>query len=188
MSAFENPIEKHDRTIRDRYHELMRDTDSQKEGLTTRLLTRAEKNAFEHCMLTMYQILDTLDETDEISQQKTNLKKLNLNISRMSKSEFFPIQHGTCAYGSRQLTADNLKHAYFFTYELQKILDNTEKEENDLSRISNFQRREESRFRWNNGVLHRELQDVFHEISKLVDGLLPGFIRTEFQHFMHVEN
>jgi len=26
------------------------------------------------------------------------------------------------------------------------------------------------------------------KISKLVDDLLPGYIRTEFQHFMHVEN
>ena len=188
MSGFENPIEKHDRTMRNQMHELMRDTYSQKAGMTTRLLTRAETHAFEHCMLTMYQILDTLDRTDEISQQKIKLKELNLNIARMSKMEFLPMQHGICAYGSRLLTADNLKDAYFFINELQNILYNTEKEEKDLSRIPSFQGRENSRFRWNNGLLHRELGDVFHEISNLMDDLLPVYIRTEFQHFMHVEN
>ena len=176
MSVFDNPEELHHRSMCNLHHEMMRGIDwehKKTNGMTNRLLTRAETNAFEHCMLDMYQILDTLVRTDEISQQKINLKELNYNISHMSKMEFQMMKHHS---GLRKLAADNLKHAYAFAYELQNILDKTEKEEDDFSLMPGSQERDNSRFRWNNGLLHRELADVIHKISNLLDVLLPGYL------------
>ena len=171
MSGIERP-----EVYRRMHHEMMRNMEwdhKEPNGMTSRLLTRAKTNAFEHNMLTMHQILDTLVPTDEIYKQKTYLKELSVNISHMSKLKFEMIKHHA---GLKELAARNLKQAYALAYELKNILDKTEAEERN-SCIIGSQERENSRFRWEDGLLHRELDEVTNNIEGLVYALLPGYMR-----------
>jgi hypothetical protein len=170
------------------HHEMMRNMvweHKKPNGMTSRLLTRAETNAFQHEMLTMSQILNTLaptrmhegwsgHETDHLRKLRDKLKELNINISYMENEEFAMIKDDA---GLRELAARNLKQAHAFAYELKHILHETEEIERDLSAIPGYHEKAKSRFRWEDGLLHRELQGVIDNISNLVYALLPGYMR-----------
>jgi hypothetical protein len=145
-------------------------------GMTSRLLTRAETNAFEHDMLTMYQTIDTLGQmsreglssTDmhNIYQLRAHIKNLNVNISQMSKEEFEKMKYHE---GLRKLAAENLKQAHALAYEVKTILNETEEHRKQQGN---------SPFHWEqHGLLHMELARVITNISTLVDDLLPGGVR-----------
>ena len=164
------------------HHEMMRNIEwehKKPNGMTSRLLTRAETNAFEHNMLTMYQTMMTLAQTrmsrvregwssrdlDSIYQLRTDLKELNVNISYMSKEEFEVDKNNA---ELRELSATNLKQAHALAYAVENILNETEE---DREAEGN------SQFHWEDGLLHMELDGVISNISNLVHALLPGYLQ-----------
>ena len=179
MSGIEDP-EVHRRL----YHEMMRNMEWQHKkpnGMTSRLLTRAETHLLEHEILNMNQILDTLSPrhlqlVDKLHKMKANLKELKTNVSYMAYEEFEQIKMHN---GLRELAARNLKQAHALAYELTHILGETEQIEKDLSFIPGGHEQDKSRFRWDSGLLHREIEGVLKHISGLVHALLPGYMRFE---------
>jgi hypothetical protein len=183
MNGIEDP-----EVYRRMHHEMMRNMVWKHKNpnmMTSRLLTRAETHVLQHEMLNMSQILGTLaptrmhegwlgHETDHLNQMRANLKELNINISYMENEEFAEIKDHA---GLRELAARNLKQAHAFAYELKHILTETEEIERDLSAIPGSHEKAKSRFRWEDGLLHRELQGVIDNISNLVYALLPGYMR-----------
>ena len=183
MSGIEDP-EVHRRL----HHEMMRNMEWQHKkpnGMTSRLLTRAETHLLEHEILNMNHILDTLSprhlqegwgdhEKDHLHKMKANLKELKINVSYMGYEEFEQIKMHN---GLRELAARNLKQAHALAYELKHILEETEQIEKGLSFVPGGPDQDKSRFRWDYGLLHREIQGVVEHISGLVHALLPGYMR-----------